>query len=140
VIVVSLSAAYRFFFANACGEEPGWRGFALPRLEARFSPLIANLILALFWALWHLPLPQARGLGNPAAFVEYYVGTFSHCILISWLFNRTGGSILVAGLVHVFSNVSRLYIPETSAFLVIRPAFCLALVMIQGMWRKPVKA
>ncbi len=140
VIVVSLSAAYRFFFANACGEEPGWRGFALPRLEARFSPLVANLILALFWALWHLPLPQARGLGNPAAFVEYYVGTFSHCILISWLFNRTGGSILVAGLLHVFSNVSRLYIPETSAFLVVRPAFCLALVMIQGMWRKPVEA
>jgi len=140
VIAFSLSAAYRFFFANACGEEPGWRGFALPRLEARFSPLTANLILALFWALWHLPLPQARGLGNPAAFLEYYVGTFSHCILISWLFNRTGGSILVAGLVHVFSNVSRLYIPETSAFLVVRPAFCLALVLIQGMWRKPVRA
>ena len=140
VIVFSLSAAYRFFFANACGEEPGWRGFALPRLEARFSPLTANLILALFWALWHLPLPQARGLGNPAAFVEYYVGTFSHCILISWLFNRTGGSILVAGLLHVFSNVSRLYIPETSAFLVIRPAFCVALIMILGMWRKPVRA
>lgn len=137
LILIVLSAAYRFFFANACGEEPGWRGFALPRLEARFSPLTANLILAFFWALWHLPLPQAQGLGNPVAFLEYYVGTFSHCIIIFWLFNRTEGSILVAGLVHVFSNVSRLYIPETSAFLFVRPAFCVVLIIIYEMWKKP---
>lgn len=137
LILFILSAAYRFLYANACGEEPGWRGFALPRLEARFNPLTANLILALFWALWHLPLPQAQGLGNPVAFFEYYVGTFSHCILISWLFNRTKGSILVAGLLHVFSNVSRLYIPETSAFLFIRPAFCVSLIIIYKMWKKP---
>lgn len=132
-----LSAAYRFFYANACGEEPGWRGFALPRLEARFNPLTANLILAFFWALWHLPLPQAQGLANPAAFLEYYIGTFAHCIIISWLFNRTKGSILVAGLLHVFSNVSRLYIPEASAFLFIRPAFCVSLIIIYRMWKKP---
>jgi membrane protease YdiL (CAAX protease family) len=131
-----LSAAYRFFYANACGEEPGWRGFALPRLQARFNPLIANLILAFFWALWHLPLPQAQGLVNPAAFLEYYVGTFCHCIIIAWLFNQTRGSILVAGLVHVFSNVSRLYIPETSAFMFVRPAFCVVLIVIYRMWEK----
>jgi membrane protease YdiL (CAAX protease family) len=131
-----LSAAYRFFYANACGEEPGWRGFALPRLQALYSPLTANLILAFFWALWHLPLPQAQGLANPAAFLEYYIGTFAHCIIIAWLFNHTRGSILVAGLLHVSSNVSRLLIPETSAFQFARPAFCILLIVIYRMWRK----
>lgn len=130
-----LSAAYRFFFANACGEEPGWRGFALPRLQAIYSPLTANLILAFFWALWHLPLPQAQGLTNPAAFAWYYVGTFSHCILIAWLFNHTRGSILVAGLLHVSSNVSRLMVPETLAFQFIRPAFCVTLIIVYRMWK-----
>jgi membrane protease YdiL (CAAX protease family) len=134
--LVFFSAANRFFFANACGEEPGWRGFALPRLQALHSPLIANLILAFFWALWHLPLPQAEGLANPESFLAYYVGTFTHCIIIAWLFNRTGGSILVAGLLHVSSNVSRLFIPETAVFQVARPAFCLLLIVIYRMWKK----
>ncbi len=137
-----LSAAYRFFYANACGEEPGWRGFALPRLQTLYSPLTANLILAFFWALWHLPLPQAQGLANPSAFLEYYVGTLAHCIIIAWLFNHTKGSILVAGLVHVSSNVSRLLIPETAAFQFTRPAFCILLIVIYRMWehRPPDRA
>lgn len=131
-----LLAAYRFFFANACGEEPGWRGFALPRLQALYSPLTANLILAFFWALWHLPLPQAQGLTHPVAFAWYYVGTFSHCIIIAWLFNHTRGSILVAGLLHVSSNVSRLMIPETLAFQFTRPAFCVVLIVVYRMWER----
>jgi len=131
-----LSAAYRFFYANACGEEPGWRGFALPRLQALYNPLMANLILAFFWALWHLPLPQAQGLTNPVAFLEYYIGTFAHCIIIAWLFNNTRGSILVAGLLHVSSNVGRLLIPETTVFQFARPAFCILLIVINRMWKK----
>ena len=131
-----LSAAYRFFYANACGEEPGWRGFALPRLQAQYSPLTANLILAFFWALWHLPLPQAQGLTNPAAFLQYYAATFTHCIIITWLFNHTRGSILVAGLEHVSSNVSRLLIPETLAFQFTRPAFCILLIVLYRMWER----
>jgi membrane protease YdiL (CAAX protease family) len=98
--------------------------------------LIANLILAFFWALWHLPLPQAQGLADPQSFLVYYVGTFTHCIIIAWLFNRTGGSILVAGLLHVSSNVSRLFIPETAVFQIARPAFCILLIVIYRMWKK----
>jgi hypothetical protein len=105
-------------------------------LQALYSPLTANLILAFFWALWHLPLPQAQGLGNPPDFLVYYVGTFAHCILIAWLFNQTGGSILVAGILHVSSNVSRLLIPETLAFQFTRPAFCLLLIVMYRMWER----
>jgi len=50
---------YQFFFFNATGEETGWRGFALPRLQTRTSPLTAALIIAIFWAPWHFSLWQA---------------------------------------------------------------------------------
>lgn len=135
--LIILSAAYRFFYANAVGEEPGWRGFALPRLQARYNPLVANLILALFWALWHLPLPQAQGLSsNPRALLYYIWSTFLHSLILAWLFNHTKGSILVAGLLHLSSNVSRLFMPETIAFDFIRPAFCVLIIILDQMWRK----
>ena len=51
--LVAVKFLYQIFFFNATGEEVGWRGFALPRLQARTSPLIAALIIALFWAPWH---------------------------------------------------------------------------------------
>jgi len=135
--LIILSAAYRFFYANAVGEEPGWRGFALPRLQARYNPLVANIILALFWALWHLPLPQAQGLSsNPRVLLYYCWSTFLHSLIIAWLFNRTRGSILVAGLLHLSSNVSRLFMPETIAFDFIRPAFCVFIIIFDRMWLK----
>ena len=84
------------------GEEPGWRGFALPQLQKRHSPLIASLILAPLWALWHLPL-----IGNefplhiaPAFVISLLGGTFMQ----TWLFNRTDGSVLLQMLFHATVN------------------------------------
>jgi membrane protease YdiL (CAAX protease family) len=84
------------------GEEPGWRGFALPELQTKYSPLIASLILAPLWALWHLPL-----IGNefpwpivPAFLLSIFGGTFVQ----TWLFNRTKGSVLLAMLFHATVN------------------------------------
>lgn len=69
-------------------EEPGWRGFALPRLQAQRSPLKATLILGLVWGGWHLPL---YGLGA--------VGPFLFVFFYTWLYNRTG-SVLLCILLH----------------------------------------
>jgi membrane protease YdiL (CAAX protease family) len=69
-------------------EEPGWRGFALPRLQARHSPVKATLILGVIWGLWHLPLYGIAAVG-PIAFVFFY----------TWLYNRTG-SVLLCILLH----------------------------------------
>src|SRR5215204_5322789 len=44
------------FLGGALGEEPGWRGFALPRLQSLHGPLVGSLILGVLWSLWHLPL------------------------------------------------------------------------------------
>jgi membrane protease YdiL (CAAX protease family) len=69
-------------------EEPGWRGFALPRLQLRHSPVRATLILGLVWGIWHIPL-YGLGFVGPIAFVFFY----------TWLYNRTG-SVLLCILLH----------------------------------------
>jgi membrane protease YdiL (CAAX protease family) len=69
-------------------EEPGWRGYALDRFQARHSPVVATLLLGLVWSAWHLPL-YGPGFVGPIMFVFYY----------TWLYNRTG-SVLLCVLLH----------------------------------------
>jgi membrane protease YdiL (CAAX protease family) len=92
-------------FALAIGEELGWRGFALPRLQARFGALGASLLLGLLWAGWHLPnrlIPglEVYGYGFPAfaAFV------LAMTVLFTWLANNTRESVLLAWLFHSAIN------------------------------------
>lgn len=70
-------------------EEPGWRGFALPRLEERHSPVKATLILGLVWGVWHVPIYGAIGFVVPLLLAFFY----------TWLYNRTG-SVLLAIVLH----------------------------------------
>jgi uncharacterized protein len=70
-------------------EEPGWRGFALPRLQLRYSPLAATAILGLAWGIWHVPIYGPLGWLVP----------FLLAFLYTWLWNRTG-SLLLCILLH----------------------------------------
>jgi membrane protease YdiL (CAAX protease family) len=54
--LVIVEFGYAFFVGGGVSEEPGWRGFLLPRLQDRFSPLVASLLVWFPWALWHAPL------------------------------------------------------------------------------------
>lgn len=84
------------------GEEPGWRGFALPRLQKTHSPLIASLILAPIWALWHLPL-----MGNefPVAVIPaFLISLLGGTLIQTWLFNRSKGSVFGQMLFHATVN------------------------------------
>jgi membrane protease YdiL (CAAX protease family) len=74
-------------------EEPSWRGFAVPRLQQRRSPLASAAVLGVLVALWHLPLVGDTG---PAGIITTFVITFVYV----WLFNRTGGSVLLVLLFH----------------------------------------
>jgi membrane protease YdiL (CAAX protease family) len=78
------------------GEEPGWRGYALPLLQAGRAPLGAALILGLFVAMWHMPLVVTGQLAAIGL-----VGTFAITLVYVWLFNHTGGSVLMTMLFHV---------------------------------------
>jgi membrane protease YdiL (CAAX protease family) len=93
---------------NGVGEETGWRGYAIPHLQRSHSPLVASLILAAFWATWHVPafflLETYQGLG-PATVPAFFVGLASGAILLTWLYNRSGGSILLVVLWHGTYNL-----------------------------------
>ncbi len=86
----------------ALGEEPGWRGFALEHLQRRRSALAATLILAPMWALWHLPLFGSEFA--PPLIAPFLVSLLSATAITTWLYNRTGGSVLPAMLFHATVN------------------------------------
>jgi len=94
------------------GEEPGWRGFALPRLQSRWSPLATAAVMGLLITGWHLPLvfmPQFD-LSLPDIMTTILV-TFWY----TWLFNRTGGSVLLTLIAHATEgtvNIQGLWPPE----------------------------
>jgi uncharacterized protein len=94
---VALVLAFRLVnpLDSAMGEEPGFRGYALPHLQHRLTPLGAAGVLGVLTAGWHIPLVvqgELGWIGLPSTFVITY--------LYVWLFNRTGGSLLMALLFH----------------------------------------
>jgi membrane protease YdiL (CAAX protease family) len=83
------------------GEEPGWRGFALPGLQARLSPLAATAILAVVVTVWHVPLVFFEEGGTTPTFLIYFtVTTVAVTFWYSWLFNHTRGSVLLVLIAH----------------------------------------
>ena len=80
---------------GALGEEPGWRGFALPTLQTSRSPLVATIILGVLVTVWHVPLLFIHQL-PPAGLL----GTFAVTFVYTWVFNHTGGSVLMTLLTH----------------------------------------
>jgi membrane protease YdiL (CAAX protease family) len=90
-------------------EEPGWRDFALPRLQSRYGPLPGTLILSAVWIGWHVPLfftdwSAGFGGGNLRSFGVFAVTGVVLSIIITWTFNHTRESVPVAMLVHVSYN------------------------------------
>jgi uncharacterized protein len=103
-----------FFVGGAFFEEPGWRGFALPRLQQRYGSLRGTLILGVLWAFWHLPVflvPGFNGagtgfLGISIPFVEFVIGTVGMAVIFTWVFNNTRGSLLLAMLLHASADTA----------------------------------
>jgi uncharacterized protein len=101
-----LMLAFMIFPGSALGEEIGWRGYALPRLQTRMSALSASLILAPIWALWHLPLWLTGAPGRtPLIYAGFVVSAFGLSVLLTWVYNSTGGSLLLVVLLHATINL-----------------------------------
>jgi membrane protease YdiL (CAAX protease family) len=90
------------------GEEVGWRGFALPRLQSRHSAFGATVLLTLGWALWHLPLffyrPGYMVMGA-ADVVGWFLSFLTGAVLLTWLYNESRGSLLVVALFHAAVDI-----------------------------------
>jgi len=98
------------------GEELGWRGFALPRMAARFGLAPASLLLGVLWALWHLPLFYLRGADTfGQSFPIYALSVVGISVAIAWLFANTGGSLLLTMLLHSAVNNTKDIVPSAVA-------------------------
>jgi uncharacterized protein len=96
---------YVLFLGGALGEEPGWRGFALPRLQSLHGPLVGTLILGPLWGLWHLPLFLTPwNVLSAFNVVVFVLTTTCLAIMYTWVFNNTKGSVLMAILIHASFN------------------------------------
>jgi len=107
MVVVWLSV---FFIAALC-EELGWQGYAIDRLQNRWSALAASIVLGTVWATWHIvPLIQ---LGRtPIQIASQCMDMIATRILIVWIYNNTGRSVFAAALYHAMYNVSTLLLPN----------------------------
>jgi uncharacterized protein len=118
---------------GATGEELGWRGFALPRLQTRMSALSASLILGVIWTMWHVPLWFA-GLGyERIPFTAYAILVISSTVLITWACNNSGGSMVIASLFHLTMNIA-MNIIDTKALYVYAILIMAAAVFVVFMY------
>ena len=91
------------------GEEVGWRGFALPRLQTRYPALVATLVLSVGWAVWHIPLflyrPGYTGMGV-AGIAGWLFSLVTGAVLLTWMYNSSRGSLLVVAIFHATVDVA----------------------------------
>lgn len=94
------------------GEEPGWRGFALPRMQPLYGPLPATLLLGFLHGVWHLPALFTPLLGpfTIPGFISFVLTATFGTVIYTWLFNHTRQSVLLAMLLHASSNAASSYI------------------------------
>ncbi len=126
-----------FLFA-AVLEEPGWRGFLLPRLQDRFSPLITTLLVWVPWSLWHLPLDLS---GSIARDWMYYLQVrivfgLAMALILTWLYNRSGGNLLAIAIFHAGMNSFPFILPYSPKSLPLLLLFAVVVIFTDRMWRR----
>ena len=122
-------------------EELGWRGYALDRLQSRWSALVSSLILSIVWALWHLPLSFIKGtyqysLGvGSLGFWTFMIGFVPVTLLFTWIFNNNYRSTLSAILLHCMMNGTlELFTLTERAYTFSIVLFIVAAIAITMIW------
>jgi membrane protease YdiL (CAAX protease family) len=121
-------------------EEIGWRGFALPRLQEKFSDLQTTLLMGWLWSVWHLPLlfnPQ-----SPMASLPWYgevLFSLSLTVIYIWLYRHTGGSLFFVSVFHAMSNTAAFVLLELGVFVSSYPfvvgittVFAVGIILVYG--------
>ena len=122
-------------------EEVGWRGYALPILQRQYSPLASSVILGGIWGLWHLPLAWAcvgyQQSSDPWHYMVWFLATIIPVsCLMTWLFNRTGESVLLASLLHISINIADfgLVLPLRSGNLLLFGTTIITTLLVGLLW------
>ena len=108
-------------FLASSGEEIGWRGVALPKLQTKYNALLSSIILAIIWFIWHIPFWMLQDIYSTLG-IGYWVLNFIFflptTVLITWFFNNTQGSILLSIVFHLCFNIVNVTIVEVTSLIV----------------------
>ena len=125
-----------FVLTGGINEESGWRGFALPRLQARYPVIVAALIVGYLWAFWHLPYDIGEGVRTAWMLENRLFWNPLMAILMTWLYNRTNGSILAPALLHPAMNTFGNAFSLTTVSKVLLIGLTIFAVVYDRMWKK----
>lgn len=107
VIVGYIPMLIAQIITTAAAEEPGWRDFALPRLQDKLGPVIGTSVLGILWGAWHLPLFLTDWAGDDPTWIEpvmFIAGCVPLSLVMTWVFNRTNQSVPLIMLLHAGIN------------------------------------
>jgi len=130
-------------FVLVVGEELGWRGYAQPGLETRYSPLVAAIILGVLWGFWHLPNFFIPGLPHyeiPLPAFVIYITSLS--VLAAWLLKNTRGSVLIATLLHGATNTFGFLTPgldTATRWWLIALAYAVAALVVAAVYGRGLR-
>lgn len=113
-ILIAIIFIFGLTVSGGLNEEPGWRGFAQPYLNERYSALTASLIIGVFWAGWHLPyflIPITPHSGFTLVNqIGWFVGIILLSVILAWAYNGTG-SVLIVMVLHAMANTADILLP-----------------------------
>lgn len=129
---VPLNFMLIFLFGGPLGEEPGWRGFALPLMQKAMAPPSAAAILGAIWGIWHLPLFFMSGtVQSQLPYWLFLLNAIPASMVLCWLFDKTGGNVVPPMVLHMGINGWAFFIPVLPAGTSIRP-FAIATALLWG--------
>lgn len=120
------------FISSGMGEEFGWRGYVLPRLQVKWNALTSSIVLGLLWAAWHIPafiIPNISPLYQ-RNFWEWLPMVLLNTFIFTWIFNNSKGSVLAAALLHASMNTSVVDLPTYTSMWYYYGIVLLAVILI----------
>jgi membrane protease YdiL (CAAX protease family) len=136
IAFIILTFLHGFLFSGGLNEETGWRGFALPRLQARYPVIVATVIVWFFWALWHLPYDIGTGTPIGSIIQNRVLFNFIWAVLFTWVYNRTRGSLLAPAIFHPAMNTFGDTLPRTDVATILFALLALIVIFRERMWEK----
>lgn len=109
-----IPVVFLIFFILQISEEFGWRGYALDRLQTRWSALVSSLIIGVLWTIWHLPMFLSKGFPQyeyHLPFGQLFITLVTASVIITWIQNNTKGSLIPAFVIHALINISGEVLP-----------------------------
>jgi membrane protease YdiL (CAAX protease family) len=136
IILLALTFLSGFLCSGGINEESGWRGFALPHLQARYPVILAIGIVWFFWALWHIPLYVGLKMPIYSIIQLCTIYFFIDSVFLAWVYNRTKGSILAPAILHPSINTFESLFPVVPITTVLFVVLAVFAIIYDRMWKK----